>query len=204
VLVILFLMPFPAWEQSAVAQNNSNQNNLTQASSNPVFNTVVPNNVVPLHPFEPTRPIGFPSLARAAGIIFSGTVARIEPRPASGAQPVATIAIIFHVENAIRGATPGQDLTILQWIGAWSGGQRYRVGERVFLFLYPPSRLGLTSTVGGPMGRFGIDPWGRIPLTAQHLSAFRSDPILGGKASLRFSDFVLAVQRASPEAGTER
>jgi hypothetical protein len=198
VLVILFLMPFPAWEQSAVAQTNSTQNNSSQAGSNPTFN-----NVVPLHPFEPARPVGFPTLARAAGIIFSGTVAQIEPRPGNSAQPVATIAITFHVENAIRGATPGQDLTILQWIGAWSGGQRYRVGERVFLFLYPPSRLGLTSTVGGPMGRFGFDRWGWIPLTAQHLSAFRTDPILGGKPALRFSDFVLAVQRESGVASTD-
>jgi hypothetical protein len=138
-------------------------------------------------------------MVRAAGIIFSGTVTQIERHPGNTAQPVATIAITFHVENAIRGATPGQDLTIQQWIGAWSGGQRYRVGERVFLFLYPPSRLGLTSTVSGPMGRFNVDPFGWIPLSAQHLAAFRADPILGGKSRVRFSDFALAVQRASEE-----
>jgi hypothetical protein len=69
----------------------------------------------------------------------------------------------------------------------------------VLLFLYPPSKLGLTSCVGGTIGRFAIDPWGRVLLSAQHLAAFRADPVLGGKSRLRFSDFALAVRRASEE-----
>jgi hypothetical protein len=138
-------------------------------------------------------------MARAAGTIFSGTVVSIARRPASRGQTVETVAITFHIENAIRGVTPGEDLTISQWIGLWSGGQRYRVGERVLLFLYPPSKLGLTSSVAGPVGRFTIDPWGRVLLSAEHLSAFRTDPVLGGKSRVRFSDFARAVQRASEE-----
>jgi hypothetical protein len=150
-------------------------------------------------PILPPGKGGFPVIARAAGTIFSGTVTSIARRPASRGQAVETVAITFHVENAIRGATPGEDLTISQWIGLWSGGQRYRVGERVLLFLYPPSKLGLTSCVSGAMGRFTIDPRGRILLSAQHLSAFRADPVLGGKSRTRFSDFVLAVRRAEKE-----
>jgi hypothetical protein len=138
-------------------------------------------------------------MARAAGTIFSGTVVSIARRPASRGQTVETVAITFHIGNAIRGVTPGEDLTISQWIGLWSGGQRYRVGERVLLFLYPPSKLGLTSSVAGPVGRFTIDPWGRVLLSAEHLSAFRTDPVLGGKSRVRFSDFARAVQRASEE-----
>jgi hypothetical protein len=109
------------------------------------------------------------------------------------------VRITFHIENAIRGATPGETLTISQWIGLWSSGQRYRVGERVLLFLYPPSKLGLTSCVAGGMGRFTIDRWGRVQLSAQHLSAFRADPVVGGKSRVRFSDFASAVRRASGE-----
>jgi hypothetical protein len=109
------------------------------------------------------------------------------------------VAITFHIENAIRGTAAGETLTISQWIGLWSGGQRYRVGERVLLFLYPPSKLGLTSSIGGGMGRFTIDPWGRVLLSAQHLSAFRADPVLGGKSRATVSDFALAVRRASEE-----
>ena len=142
--------------------------------------------------------IDFSLIARAAGAIFSGTVTSIARHAAPPGQ-VETVAITFHIENAIRGATPGEDLTISQWIGLWSGGQRYRVGERVLLFLYPPSKLGLTSCVAGVIGRFTIDPWGRVLLSAQHLSAFRGDPVLGGKSRVRISDFALAVRRASEE-----
>jgi len=150
-------------------------------------------------PVAPPWTIGFPVIARAAGTIFSGTVTAIARRPASPSQAVETVAITFHIENAIRGATPGEDLTISQWIGLWSSGQRYRVGERVLLFLYPPSKLGLTSCVAGAMGRFAIDPRGRVLLSAQHLSAFRADPVLGGKSRVSFSDFASAVRRASED-----
>jgi hypothetical protein len=144
-------------------------------------------------------PIGFPQIAQVAGTIFSGTVTTITRRPATHSQSIETVAVTFHVETAIRGSTPGEDLTISQWIGLWSNGQRYRVGERVLLFLYPPSKLGLTSCVAGSMGRFAVDPRERVMLSAQHLSAFRTDPVLGGKSRLRISDFALAVRRATEE-----
>ena len=165
--------------------------------------TVVPPPIV--EPFPPRAPvippgtIGLPTIARAAGTIFSGTVTAIARQPATHGQALETVAITFHIENAIRGALPGEDLTISQWIGLWSGGQRYRVGEHVLLFLYPPSKLGLTSCVAGGMGRFNVDQWGRVLLSAQQLSAFRADPVLGGKSRLPFSDFALAVRRASEE-----
>ncbi len=139
---------------------------------------------------------GFAQLTRAAGTIFAGTVTAVARRPASQSQSIETVSITFHVEGAIRGAVPGEDLTISQWIGIWASGQRYRVGERVLLFLYPPSKLGLTSCVGSALGRFSFDPRGRVRLTAQHLSAFRTDPVLGGKASATFSDFARAVEEA--------
>jgi hypothetical protein len=150
-------------------------------------------------PISPPRFPGFPQFVRAAGIIFSGTVTRIERRPARLGQSVETVAVTFHIENAIRGATPGRDLTITQWIGLWASGQQYRVGERVLLFLYPNSKLGLTSWVGGPLGHFAIDSAGRIQLAAQHLAVFQRDPVLGGKSRARFSDFALAVRQAREE-----
>jgi len=81
-------------------------------------------------PLPPLRVVGFPQFVRAAGTIFSGTVTKIERRPAAARQSVETVAVTFRIENALRGATPGQDFTITQWIGLWSSGQRYRVGER--------------------------------------------------------------------------
>ena len=153
----------------------------------------------PRFPVSNPDSYGLPSFASAAGTIFSGTVTQIERRPGHAGQTVATLDITFHVENAIRGATPGKDLTISQWGGLWSMGQRYRIGERVMLFLYPNSKLGLTSWVGGALGRFAIDASGRVQLSSQQVSRCRTDPVLGGRSRVPFSDFALAVRRASGE-----
>lgn len=66
-------------------------------------------------------------------------------------------------------------------------------------FFIPPAKLGLTSCVDGAMGRFRIDPAGRILLSAQQLSIFRADPRLRGKSLILFQDFALAVERAGGE-----
>jgi hypothetical protein len=49
------------------------------------------------------------------------------------------------------------------------------------------------------MGRFDVDPMGFIVLSPQHRAVFRNDPVFGGKSRLRFSDFALAVRRATGE-----
>src|SRR6266496_3512919 len=77
----------------------------------------------------PPGTLRFPAVVRAAGTIFSGTVISIARHAATRGQAVGTVAITFHVEYAIRGATTGENLTISQWVGLWSGGQRYRIGE---------------------------------------------------------------------------
>jgi hypothetical protein len=155
---------------------------------------------IPWQPPIASPPSGFAQLARAAGIIFSGTVVSVGRTSAIiPGQSVGSVAITFHVESAIRGATPGEDLTITQWIGLWSGGQRYRVGERVLLFLYPRSRIGLTSCVGAAMGRFAIDSSGYVWLSPQQILAFRTDPVFGGKSRVRVSDFALAARWAGEE-----
>jgi hypothetical protein len=54
---------------------------------------------------------GFPQLERAAGRIFVGSVIRIECEPAHAGQTIEMVRISFHVENAIRGAVPGAEIT---------------------------------------------------------------------------------------------
>jgi len=101
-------------------------------------------------------------LASKAGYVFSGTVKsvdRIAPRHASS---VPVMRITFHVDRGFVGVRSGQDLVVNECIGLWQSGESYRPGERVTLFLYPPSKLGLTSPVGGMSGRFRVDPGGRI------------------------------------------
>jgi hypothetical protein len=154
----------------------------------------------PVRPLpHPVSPVGLSHISQAAGMIFSGQVTAVTRRTGSGSQAIETVAITFRVERAIRGVRTGQRLTIVQWAGLWRGGQHYRVGEHLLLFLYPPSRLGLTSSVGGPLGRFNVDVAGRILLSERHLSAFAADPVLGGKSRVPFNDFVQNVRRAGGE-----
>jgi len=114
-------------------------------------------------PEKPNLPAipNLPALSHNSGYIFTGTVKAVEFEGGS----VATVRITFHVNQGIRGVRSGQTLTIREWFGLWHVGERYRVGERVALFLYPPSKLGLTSPVGGASGRFSLDPGGRIVVT---------------------------------------
>jgi hypothetical protein len=102
-----------------------------------------------------------PPLTQSSGYIFAGTVNSVQ-RTAPKGNGVATVQINFHVDQGIRGVRTGQTLTIREWVGLWQSGERYRPGERVLLFLYPPSKLGLTSPVRGPMGRFRIGPDGLV------------------------------------------
>jgi hypothetical protein len=87
-------------------------------------------------------------LARRSGMIFSGTVVRVQHLNPDPSTTVATTQITFRVQTAIRGVRPGQGITVREWVGLWNNGERYRLGERVLLFLYPESRLG-TDQSGG-------------------------------------------------------
>jgi hypothetical protein len=141
----------------------------------------------------------FPQLARTAGTIFAGTVTRIEPGPAAGGSAVPTVAVTFHVERPLRGSLPGGSLTILEWLGLWSSGQRYAVGEHVVLFLYPPSKLGLTSAVGGTLGQFHLDSADGILPSEQQLAAFQADPLFRGRSRITLADFSQELRRAIGE-----
>jgi len=152
-----------------------------------------------LSPHPAPGTIGLREIARAAGLIFSGTVTAIEKHPATPSQAVETVAVTFHVENAIRGTTPGDNLTVREWIGVWSAGQRFRKGDHVLVFLYPPSKLGLTSCIGASYGVLRVDAAGRVLLSALQLSAFRPDLDLGGRSRVSFRDFAWAVRRASEQ-----
>jgi hypothetical protein len=115
-------------------------------------------------------------LARDSGYIFDGTVLSVDRLPDIESGSVGTVQITFRVEQAIRGARNGQVLTIREWAGLWSTGDRYRKGERLLLFLYRPSKLGLTSPVGGPLGRFPVDSAGNVILDNQKLAALSTRP----------------------------
>ena len=118
---------------------------------------------------------GLGLLARHSGVIFSGAVVRVEHLSSDTAGTVPTTQITFRVQTAIRGVRPGQVIQIREWEGLWNSGERDRPGERVLLFLYPASRLGLTSPVGG-LGRFRVDD-ARWVVKSQPSSGKRPKPI---------------------------
>jgi len=124
-----------------------------------------------VRPFQSRDEQGMPTrqaLVRNSGFIFSGTVKAVERISPQTKDSVAVVRITFQVEEALRGVRKGQLLVIHEWAGLWQAGERYRPGERVMLFLYPPSKVGLTSPVGGETGRFRVDPQGNIVVEPQH------------------------------------
>ena len=135
-------------------------------------------------------------LNRNSGYIFDGTVLSVQ-RLEQNETGVATVQITFRVEQAIRGTRTGQVLTIREWAGLWSSGERYRPGERLLLFLYSPGKLGLTSPVGGPLGRFPVDSAGKVGLEAGRLSALANlQPHLQENNRVNARSLALAIQRA--------
>jgi hypothetical protein len=116
-------------------------------------------------------------LSRRAGMIFAGTVLATAPQTATnqnamnhtaatdravpGAPPA--VQLRFRVDEAIAGVERGQVLTIHEWAGAWSMQFQRPMskGQHILIFLYPPSRLGLTSPVGGSLGQVFLDPSGK-------------------------------------------
>lgn len=120
-------------------------------------------------------------LARPAGIIFSGAVVRIEREKAEDGKPVS-MRIAFRVDEAVRGCNAGETIEIAEWAELWARGDRYRVGQKVLLFLYPRSQAGLTSPVAGDLGMFVLGPQGLLQLTPQQAALLSSQP--GGRPTL--------------------
>jgi len=141
-------------------------------------------------------------LSRRAGMIFAGTVltapnqtvttqTATADRPIPGTTP--GVQFRFRVDRAIAGVEQGQILTIHEWAGAWSMQRPMRSGQHVLMFLYPPSRLGLTSPVAGSLGQLALDPSGknvveRKPVAAvglQNESSMQSPaPVVKGSVSV--------------------
>jgi hypothetical protein len=109
-------------------------------------------------------------LIKNSGYIFDGTVLSVR-RSAVNESSVPTVEITFRVEQAIRATHRGQVLTIREWAGLWNSGERYHPGERLLLFFFSPGKLGLTSPVGGQLGRFAVDSVGTVISENGRLSA---------------------------------
>ena len=126
------------------------------------------------HPVSPWMIVN-----RHAGLAFEGTVLRVERELAPNSKTVPTVKISFRVLHAIRGVHDGQILTIHEWAGLWVARPRYSAGERLILFLYPPSRLGLTSPVSETAGHFVVSRDGAVRFSRPQQAWFAGEQTEG-------------------------
>jgi len=168
-----------------VAENRTSEKLLTRRS-------IAEGLISPLISPAP-RPLAFRQVIRSSAMIFAGTVLRVEHLRADPGSPVEITHISFRVETAIRGTRPRQLIQIREWGGLWNAGERYTPGEKVVLFLYPNSKLGLTSPVGGPAGRFQVDAKGRVKIAQEHI--FRGHSVPGSGVDTRA--FAREIRRAT-------
>jgi hypothetical protein len=156
-----------------------------------------PSNLLLESPLQASpRPLSTKQIVQNSALIFSGTVLTVEHLGTgpSGSQGITRIR--FRVQNGVRGARPGQIVQICEWAGLWSAGERYRPGEIVMLFLYPNSKLGLTSPVGGTAGRFHVDKLGGVQIGKDH-DFVRSGVV--SKPNINVRDFAAAIRRSTGE-----
>ena len=110
-------------------------------------------------------------MSQAAGVIFAGQVAAVR-RPAgfAGSSEDAAEGVVevdFQVDQAVRGPASGSVYTVREWAGLWNGsaggGDRYRVGQRLLMFLHEPDAQGLSSPVRGRDGAVPLRGGGVAP-----------------------------------------
>ena len=146
------------------------------------------------------EPANLREVTARAATIFVGRVIYIKPMPVAGSGQVGSVQITFQVEQGVRGTRAGEQFSFREWAGLWSELDRYRIGQRMMLFLYTPSTLGLTSPVGGPAGRFPINASGRVPLTPgqrQSIQVSQTAKIGGARVPVR--GLVRAIRGMSKE-----
>jgi hypothetical protein len=91
------------------------------------------------------------SLGARAAVVFAGEVTAI--RRTGG-----VVEVEFRVDQVVKGQVSGS-YVLREWAGLWAAGQRrYWVGERAVLFLHPPGKSGLSSSVDGMEGVLPITP----------------------------------------------
>jgi hypothetical protein len=91
-----------------------------------------------------------------ADIVFMGQVLAVH-LPAGASPASGIVEIQFRVDQAIRGCKMGEPFVLREWGGLWAGGGgRYRVGQRLLMFLHAPSTGGFSSPVDGLDGAIPI------------------------------------------------
>jgi hypothetical protein len=140
-------------------------------------------------------PPGLREMILSAGYIFQGKVLSIQQVASGVPEGTAIMSVTFRVVQGLRGVRTGEIFTIREWAGLWRAGERYRVGENVVLFLHRPSRLGLTSPVAGPFGRFAVDAQGQMMMDEARGTILFPGPVMRPPVRLSPKRFFTLVGR---------
>ena len=143
---LLFACAASAAAQSATVQTSLQQAMLRSVASSTQAVTAKGDAAAP--PPSTSVASALQQLAAEAAVVFTGSVATVQPDTAGGAR------VMFRVERGIRGVPSGSEY--LARVSAWAGGvDRYFPGERALFLLTAPSVSGFSAPV---MGERGIIP----------------------------------------------
>jgi hypothetical protein len=99
-----------------------------------------------------------------AGVIFAGQVIAVRRPVGTAGAAEGVVEVDFRVDEPARGVSTGQIHTLREWAGLWAGSsERYRVGQRLLLFLRDTRAGGLSSTVHGAEGAIPLSGGGVAP-----------------------------------------
>jgi hypothetical protein len=103
-------------------------------------------------------------MTRSAAVIFVGQVVAVRRPSEEDAASHGIVTVEFRVDEAVRGCAQGSIYTLREWAGLWyADDDRYRVGQRLLLFLHRPNTSGLSSPVQGAAGVVPLRGGGAAP-----------------------------------------
>ena len=103
-------------------------------------------------------PLNLDEITDSANRIFAGTCEKIEEIEKDSVANLRVVRYTFKVTEGIIGVN-SDEITFTQWKPTTTDAG-YVIGEKYVIFLYPNSRLGLTSPVGYMQGKFFVEKKG--------------------------------------------
>ncbi len=170
-----------------------------------VLTLVVVATSLPLRAQFLMRQVNLAYLARRAGVVVQGRVVNVRYEGLPGYPNIPTVVVTVQVERMLRGPE-GAQYTFRQWLMGremYRGKGGYMVGQRLMLFLPPPSQYGLSSPLGHEQGRFKIVPDARGQETIANgygnAGLFKNVPEMAEKAGASLNE--KQMQTASTPSG---
>lgn len=103
-------------------------------------------------------PLNLEEITNSADRVFAGTCKKIEEIEKDPLSNLKVVRYTFRVLETIKGVST-DEITFTQWKPTTVEAP-YVIGKKYVMFLYPNSRLGLTSPVGYMQGKFLVEKAG--------------------------------------------